>query len=154
MQLRVEEELTDTTVLKNAPPVVAFVSVALGGFRGLLADILFLRLQAMQEAENYFEMVQLSDCVVKLQPRMTGATAFLAWNMSYNISVTFTDCDDRWRWVQRGIELIRDDALVYNPGDPELYRELGWMYQHKLGQIAMIIFNSIVPFFFRIKNSK
>jgi hypothetical protein len=135
IDIRTEHELTDTAELDHAPPVVAFVCVALGGFRGLMADVLFLRLQLMQEEENFFEMVQLSDWVVKLQPKMTGVAAFLGWNMSYNISVTFSDCDDRWRWVQRGIELIRDQALVYNQGDPELYRELGWLYQHKVGQI-------------------
>jgi hypothetical protein len=135
IDIRTEHELTDTTVLESAPPVVAFVCVALGGFRGLMADILFLRLQLMQEEENFFELVQLSDWVVKLQPKMTGVASFLGWNMSYNVSVTFSDCDDRWRWVQRGIELIRDQALMYNQSDPELYRELGWLYQHKVGQI-------------------
>ena len=29
---------------------------------------------------------------------------------------------------------IRDEAMAYNPGDPELFRQLGWMYQHKLGK--------------------
>jgi len=88
----------------------------------------------MKEDGNYFEMVQLASWIVKLQPRFTGATAYLAWNMAYNVSVTFNSFEDRWRWVQRGIELIRDEALLYNPGDPELFKELGWIYQHKLGQ--------------------
>ena len=132
--IRTDAELTDTTPLLNAPPVVAFTTVALGGFRGLLADWLWLRALRLQESGNYFEMFQLSSWIVKLQPRFTGATAFLAWNMAYNISVSFNGFDDRWRWVRRGIELIRDEALVYNPGDPELYRELGWIYQHKVGK--------------------
>ncbi|MBT5610785.1 MAG: hypothetical protein HN742_05200 [Lentisphaerae bacterium] len=132
--IRVSEQLTDTEPLKNAPPIVAFTTVALGGFRGLVADWLWLRSTRMQERGNYFELVQLASWIVKLQPRFTGAHAFLAWNMSYNISVTFSSFEDRWRWVRRGIELIRDEALVYNPGDPKLFRELGWIYQHKLGK--------------------
>tara|TARA_B100000809_G_scaffold45280_2_gene39613 strand:- start:932 stop:2929 length:1998 start_codon:yes stop_codon:yes gene_type:complete len=126
--------LTTDELTVDAPPLVAFVQVAGGAFRGVVADLLFLRAQKMQEAENYFELVQLSSWIVKLQPRFTGATAFLAWNMAYNISVTQQGYADRWRWVQRGIELIRDEALFYNPDDPLLYRELGWFYQHKLGQ--------------------
>lgn len=133
-EIRRNEKLTDTEPLENAPPVVAFTTIALGGFRGLVADWLWLRSAKMQENGNYFEMYQLASWIVKLQPRFTGATSFLAWNMSYNISVTFNGFEDRWRWVQRGIELIRDEALRYNPGDPELYRELGWIYQHKLGK--------------------
>lgn len=132
--IRRDHELIDVTVVENAPPLVAFTTVALGAFRGLVADVLWLRAVNMQEAGNYFEMVQLASWITKLQPRFTGATAFLAWNMSYNISVTFNSFEDRWRWVQRGIELIRDEALLYNPADPELFKELGWIYQHKLGQ--------------------
>lgn len=132
--LRASHELTETTPLENAPPIVAFTTVALGGFRGLLADYLWLRQNRIQEEGNYFEMVQLGSWIIKLQPRFTGAAAFLGWNMAYNISVTFNDYEDRWRWVQRGIELIRDEALVYNPADPLLFKELSWIYLHKLGQ--------------------
>lgn len=132
--MRAEYHLTDNTPLENAPPVVAFTSVALGGFRGILADCLWIRSGRMQEEGKYYEMVQLADWIVKLQPRFTGAHAFLGWNMSYNVSVTFTSFEDRWRWVKRGLELIRDEALEYNPGDPNLFQQLGWIFQHKMGQ--------------------
>src|SRR2546426_73795 len=59
---------------------------------------------------------------------------YQAWNMAYNISVKFRDPSDRWRWVQRGIELLRDDGLRYNPKEALLYRELAWFFQHKMGQ--------------------
>ena len=36
--------------------------------------------------------------------------------------------------MQRGIELLRDDGLRYNPNEALLYRELGWFFQHKMGQ--------------------
>lgn len=135
LAIRDANKTTIDESLQNAPPVVAFTTIALGGFRGLLADILFLRSEAMKEQERYFEMVQLGDWIVKLQPSFTGAHAFLAWNMAYNVSVTFSDHEDRWRWVQRGVELLRDVAIIYNPDDPKLYRELGWIYQHKMGNI-------------------
>lgn len=133
--IKTENKLTDTTIIKNAPPIVAFVTVVMGSFRGLLADILWLRTTSLQEEGKYYEMVQLASWITKLQPRFTGATAYLAWNMAYNISVTCSSHEDRWRWVRKGIELIRDEALEYNPGDPVLYKELGWIYQHKIGNI-------------------
>ena len=132
--IRYNAHLTDTTPLENAPPMVAFTSVALGGFRGLAADLLWLRMRRLQEDSKYFEMVQLADWIIKLQPRNTDSHAFLGWNMSYNISVTFTSFEDRWRWVKRGFELIRDEGLDLNPGDPELFRQLGWIFQHKMSQ--------------------
>ncbi|HBC88247.1 MAG TPA: hypothetical protein DCZ94_14950 [Lentisphaeria bacterium] len=133
--IKVSEKLTDTDPVDNAPPIVAFTTVALGSFRGIVADLLWLRTIALQDKGQYFEMVQLASWITKLQPRFTGATAYLAWNMAYNISVTFSSPEDRWRWVRRGIELIRDEALNYNPADPVLYKELGWIYQHKVGNI-------------------
>ena len=130
-----EDKLVDEASIEGLPPMVAFTTVALGGFRGLLADMLWLRTSSLQQQGKYFEMVQLASWITKLQPKFTGATAYLAWNMAYNISVTFTSPVDRWRWVQRGIELIRDEALNYNANDPLLYRELGWIYQHKIGNM-------------------
>ena len=134
-EIKSRDKLVNTEIVKNAPPVVAFVTVVLGSFRGLLADLLWLRTTALQEEGQYFEMVQLASWITKLQPKFTGGTAFLAWNMAYNISVTCSSFEDRWRWVQRGIELIRDEALIYNPADPILYKELGWIYQHKIGNM-------------------
>jgi len=130
-----DDKLVDEASIEGLPPMVAFTTVALGGFRGLLADMLWLRTSSLQSQGKYFEMVQLASWITKLQPKFTGATAYLAWNMAYNISVTFTSPVDRWRWVQRGIELIRDEALNYNANDPLLYRELGWIYQHKIGNM-------------------
>jgi hypothetical protein len=120
--------------LKNAPPVLAFTTVALGGFRGLIANILWVRATDLQEQDKYFEMVQLADWITKLQPHMTTVWIHQAWNMSYNISIKFNDPMDRWQWVRRGIELLRDQGLVYNPKEPLLYRELGWHFLHKMGQ--------------------
>ena len=128
-------KLRFTGEIKNAPPMVAFTTVALGSFRGLVADLLWLRSNSLQQKGNYFEMVQLARWIVDLQPSFSGATAYLAWNMSYNISVTCSDFADRWRWVNEAIKLVRDKALDYNPEDPELYRELSWTYFHKLGNI-------------------
>jgi hypothetical protein len=54
--------------------------------------------------------------------------------MAYNISVKFKDFHDRWRWVQRGIALLRDDGLRFNPNETLIYRELAWFFQHKMGQ--------------------
>ena len=79
-------KLRFTGEIKNAPPMVAFTTVALGSFRGLVADLLWLRSNSLQQKGNYFEMVQLARWIVDLQPSFSGATAYLAWNMSYNIS--------------------------------------------------------------------
>src|ERR1041384_2998086 len=125
--------LTRVTPLENAPPVLAFTTKALGGFRGLISNALWIRANELQEDGKYFEMVQLSDWITKLEPHLPAVWVHLAWNMAYNISIKFNDSADRWPWVYRGFTLLRDEGLKYNPKEPEIYRELAWIFQHKLG---------------------
>ena len=127
-------DLTRMAPLKNAPPLLAFTTVALGGFRGLISNLLWIRANELQQEDKFFEMVQLADWITDLEPHFSQVWAFQAWNMAWNISVTFKDFSDRWRWVQRGMELLRDDGLRYNPDDPLLYWQLSWIFQSKMGQ--------------------
>ena len=130
-----ENKLVDETfVAEGTPPTVAFSMMALGGFRGLLADILWIRAGDLQQKGRYYELVQLSDWILKLQPKFPTAAAYMGWNMAYNISVTCKRPEDRWRWVRRGIQLMQD-AVTMNPNDPNVYHELAWIYQHKLGNV-------------------
>jgi hypothetical protein len=125
--------LTRTAVLEDAPPVLAFTTVALGGFRGLISNFLWMRANDLQQDDKFFEAAQLADWITKLEPTFASVWVFQGWNMAYNISVKFKDFPDRWRWVQRGIELMRDEGLRYNPNSVDLYRELAWQFQHKMG---------------------
>lgn len=125
--------LTRVTPLENAPPVLAFTTVALGGFRGLIANALWIRATDLHDQGKYFEMVQLADWITKLQPTFASVWVHQAWNLVYNISIKFRDRPERWRWVKSGIELLRDRGLKYCPNEPLIYRELAWFFQHKLG---------------------
>jgi hypothetical protein len=130
---RARLKLTRVEPLENAPPLLAFVNVALGGFRGLIANLLWVRATDLQQDEKFFEAVQLADWITKLQPHLTTVWVHQAWNMSYNISVKFPDNRDRWPWVRRALDLLRDEGLRYNPQETLIYRELAWIYQHKMG---------------------
>lgn len=132
-QARASLGLTRMAPLQSAPPVLAFTTVALGGFRGLIADLLWTRAVDLQDNGKYFEMVQLADWITKLQPYMGIVWANQAWNMAYNISIKFQEPQERWIWVKKGIELLRDEGLRYNPHDTLVYRELAWFFQHKMG---------------------
>ncbi len=126
--------LTRGAVLKNAPPMLAFTTVALGGFRGLISNFLWIRANDLQQDDKFFEAAQLANWITDLEPTYASVWQFQAWNMAYNISVKFKDFPDRWRWVERGIELLRDDGLRYNPNSVDIHRELAWFFQHKMGQ--------------------
>jgi hypothetical protein len=125
--------LTAAEPLQNAPPLLAFTTVALGGFRGLISNYLWMRANDLQQDDKFFEAAQLANWITDLEPRFSEVWIFQAWNMAFNISVKFKDFGDRWRWVQNGISLLRDKALKYNPDNILIHRELAWFYQMKMG---------------------
>jgi hypothetical protein len=133
VRLRAAYHLDSAAPLENAPPLLAFTTVAAGGFSSLAADLLWLRVSQLQDDGRYFELVQLANWITKLEPRCGEIWTFHAWNMAYNISVMMPDPEDRWRWVKNGLELLRDEGLRYNAGDPKVYWEIAWLFLHKIG---------------------
>ena len=124
--------------LENAPPSLAFATVAMGAFRGLVVDILWLRADRLKEQGQFFDAKQLADWITTLQPRFASVWEFQAWNMAYNISVAIpaTQPDQRWHWVKNGYELLRDQGIELNPKSILLYRELARIFQHKIGSVS------------------
>lgn len=117
----------------DAPPGVRFVTIALGGFRGLLADVLWVRAADLQEQGSFFEVAQLADWITRLEPRYPEVWSYHAWNMAYNITAVVPDPRDRWHWVQNGIRLLRDQGIPSNPSAAKLHWELGWLFYDKVG---------------------
>ncbi len=124
--------------LENAPPSLAFATVAMGAFRGLVVDILWMRADKLKEEGQFFDAEQLAEWITTLQPRFAAVWEFHAWNMAYNISVAIpaTQPEQRWRWVKNGYELLRDKGIPMNPKSIALYRELARIFQHKLGDVS------------------
>ena len=50
------------------PALVTLATVALGGFRGVAADMLWLRAGRLQEQRRFVELVQLSEWITALEP--------------------------------------------------------------------------------------
>ena len=117
----------------DVPPALTFVMAGLGGFRGIVAEVLWFRVNTLQEAGRFMELVQLSDWITMLDPHAAEAWSYNAWNLAYNVSVVMLRPEDRLRWVQNGIALLRDKGLSFNPREARLYRELAWLYQNKIG---------------------
>ena len=73
---RQELDLTRMEPLKNAPPLLAFTTVALGGFRGLISNFLWIRANDLQQEDKFFEMVQLADWITDLEPHFAAGLGF------------------------------------------------------------------------------
>lgn len=120
------------TVSESDPPQVA-LGVALGAFRGIFVNFLWIRANALKEAGQFHESVELAKLITRLQPRFPRVWAFQAWNNAYNISVSTQTPEERYEWVMSGIRLLRDEGIPANPNDMLLYQELAWIHLHKLG---------------------
>jgi len=123
-------------VTENLPPEVGIWYSALGSFRGLFVNMLWMRATALKEEGKFYEAKELSEIICQLQPRFPQVWAFHSWNMAYNISVATHTQRERWMWVRNGIELLRDFGIPLNPTSAPLYRQLAWIYLHKVGQFS------------------
>lgn len=133
LRQRDDLHLTQAPPTHNLPPAAALTTIALGGFRSLLADYLWLRASDLQDRGRYFELVQLSTWIAHLQPRSPAIWTFHAWNLAYNIPSVMSAPEDRWPWVLAGIRLLQDDAATACPDSPAIQRQLAWFFLHKLG---------------------
>lgn len=128
-----EHQLTFTTeATEGLPPEVA-VAVAMGALRGVAVDYLWIRANRLKQEGKFYEAMQLSDWITRLQPRFPKVWIFHAWNMAYNISVATNTDKERWQWVNAGIRLLREQGIRMNPNDMDLHRELAWIFLHKIG---------------------
>ncbi|TVQ60566.1 MAG: hypothetical protein EA379_08050 [Phycisphaerales bacterium] len=113
------------------PPEVA-VGIALGAFRGLFVNMLWMRANSLKEEGKFYESIELARTITRLQPHFPRVWAFQAWNMAYNISVATKTAEERWMWVKAGVDLLRREGIPRNPNDMQLHRELAWIFNHKI----------------------
>jgi len=120
----------------NVPPDVALTAAALGSFKGMAVNYMWYRIEMLKREGKFFEANSLANWITTLQPRFPQVWSFHAWNMAYNISVETHTPEERYDWVMKGVNLLRQKGIPMNPNAIRLYRELGWIYFHKLGQYA------------------
>ena len=119
----------------NAPPIVA-LGTAIGALRGLVVDYLWIKANLMQEEGQYYDILEDARLITKLQPHFGQVWLFHGHNMAYNISVLTNTPQERWEWVNKGISLVRDEGLRYNPNDILLYKDLAWWLGHKVDGVS------------------
>jgi len=126
-------QLSYDPVTGDVPPHIALLTTAAGSFRGILVDALWYRAEMQKRDGKYHEANTLAEAIVTLQPRFPQVWAFNAWNQAYNISVGTYTAEERWDWVSKGERMLRTRGIPYNPNAVLLYKELAWIWFHKIG---------------------
>ena len=113
---------------------------ALSGFRGVVADALFIQAHAAWENTQWGRMLWLFRQVTTLQPRVLMFWDIAAWHMAWNASVAAMNDTNQPRQALRvkaqreyfaiGKELL-ERGIKNNPDRPELYEALARLYKEK-----------------------
>jgi hypothetical protein len=83
--------------------------------------------------EDWTNLSAALEQMTKLQPNFYSIWDFQAHNLSYNISVEFDDYHDRYAWVMKGIEFLRQ-GIMLNQREPRLLGRMGWFIGQKIGR--------------------
>ena len=119
---------------KSLPWEYALCLQALGSFRGMIVNALFIRAEEYKNQGRYYDAMQLASAICKFQPRFPSVWEFQSWNMAWNISITAYTPEERWNWIYNGVKLIRDEGIQYNPRAVNLYKQLAWIYVNKMSE--------------------
>ena len=113
---------------------------ALGGFRALVADLMWLEGHTAWERTEWGRMVGIFDTVVSLQPRCLMFWDMSAWHMAYNASVAAREDKRQPREAlrlkaEREYWKVGEDFLLRgiqnNPDRALLFDHLGMLYRDK-----------------------
>jgi len=128
-----KHKLTYTEQAEEGQPWEVTAGIAMGAFRGIFVNWLWIRANNLKEEGKFYESNQLAEVITRLQPRFPRVWVFHAWNMAYNISVSTQTPSERWDWVNGGVALLRDRGIAANPNDLLIHKELAWIFLHKIG---------------------
>jgi hypothetical protein len=104
----------------------------LGGFRGIVADLLWLRAEEYKKDHDWDRLDTTVELITKLQPHFLSIWTFQGWNLAYNVSVEWDAPEDKYTWIKQGIKFVQE-GVAKNRRSPDLIWDTAWFYYHKLG---------------------
>ena len=125
--------LREKAILPTQLPLAAAASAALGGFRGVAVDFLWIQADTMINERQFYQLRTCYEVIAMLQPNFPTVWTYNAWNMAFNISAEWPQPDDKWLWVKEGIKFAKQ-GLLSNPESEDLNFYVGFLYYVKVGQ--------------------
>jgi hypothetical protein len=119
--------------LGEVDPASETIKLATLGMRGVAVNLLWEKANYYKKVEDWTNLTATLEQLAKLQPNFIIFWQFQAWNLTYNVSVEFDDYRDRYYYVRRGIEFLKDGER-YNVDHPRLLWDLGWFIGQKIGR--------------------
>ena len=107
------------------PGVGAYLGTLMLGFRNIVADLLWLKVDEYWHKGLLNRMLPMMYTVVRLDPHFLDAYAIGAWHLAYNAYAAVDDPEEKQVFVTRAIAFLQD-GIERNPTRFKLYFELGY----------------------------
>jgi hypothetical protein len=120
------------TQLGEIDPAGTTIKLATLGMRGVAANVLWEKANNYKMKKDWTNLSATLQQITRLEPHFVSVWRFQAWNLSYNVSAEFDDYRERYRWVIKGVDFLRE-GIRRNEREPMLVWDVGWYLTHKIG---------------------
>ena len=106
----------------------------IGGFRGVVANYLWTQAREYEKHHEWDKLATTVELITKLQPHFLSIWTYQGWNLAYNVSVEWDAPEDKYEWIKKGINFLKEGVRKNENGpSPDLIWDTAWTYYHKLG---------------------
>lgn len=131
-QMRAAEKL-EQAQLGKIDPTGETIKLATLGMRGIAANILWTKANDYKMKKDWTNLSATTNQLIRLQPNFITVWQFQGWNLAYNCSAEFDDYRQRYQWVMKGINFLKE-GISYNDDEPRLLRDVGRFISEKIGR--------------------
>ena len=131
-KMRKDHQLSQAS-LGDIDPASETIKLATLGMRGVAANVLWDKANYYIKVQDWSSLSATLEQIARLQPNFISVWIFQGWNLSYNVSVEFDDYRDRYYWVIKGIDYLKE-GTQYNTNEPRLLSRIGWTVAQKIGR--------------------
>jgi hypothetical protein len=121
------------TYLGEVDPTSETIKLVTLGMRGVAANVLWTKSTEYHKKKDWTNLAATLKQLAKLQPNFVSVWEYQAWNIAFNVSVEFDDYRQRYRWVIKGLDYLKE-GMKYNEREALLPSTMGWFIGQKIGR--------------------
>jgi len=121
------------TYLGEVDPTSETIKLVTLGMRGIAANVLWTKSTEYHKKKDWTNLAATLKQLAKLQPNFVSVWEYQAWNIAFNVSVEFDDFRQRYRWVIKGLDYLKE-GMKYNEREALLPSTMGWFIGQKIGR--------------------
>lgn len=131
-QIKRDKDLGEATIGRIDTGGFMLKLAMIGGCRGVVANYLWTQARGYEKVHEWDKLKGAVDLITKLQPHFLSIWTYQGWNLAYNVSVEWDAPEDKYVWIKKGIEFLKE-GVSKNEKSPDLLWDTAWTYYHKLG---------------------